>query len=490
MEEENLKKKTVRALSWSFVDKFGQQIIYFATGIVLARSLSGADYGLVGMLAIFVALSSVLLDSGFGGYFMKKQNATQTDYNALFYFNVFISTGLYIILFFSAPLIASFYNEPQLVWLARILFLSILFNSFNLIQNLLLTKHLQIGHLARINFVALAMSSAVATALAISGYGVWALVAQTLLLSIFKTLLLWFTNSWRPSWGFSTQPLKEAFSFSSHLFMSGLINAVFNNIYSVVIGKFYNKMELGIYQQGNKYQDIPVSLISNTFRTIALPLFSNVNTDNERLIRVLTKTLQSMAFVLFPVVFLLCVIAEPFIIGLIGERWFASVPIFRILLISGLFSGFAQLFNELLISKGKSRTFLRVEIIKRFFLIAMIAFTFRLGIETLAWGWVAYSLVNLLFSGYFGCKILNYRFSSFFKSLLPYFSIAVMAAAGSWSLSLISINDYVRMGLQIFLFGIIYGSASWYFELEIGKEAKQSLVRLKKLYIKKTGLKK
>lgn len=331
MEEENLKKKTVRALSWSFVDKFGQQIIYFATGIVLARSLSGADYGLVSMLAIFVALSSVLLDSGFGGYFMKKQNATQTDYNALFYFNVFISTGLYIILFFSAPLIASFYNEPQLVWLARILFLSILFNSFNLIQNLLLTKHLQIGHLARINFVALAMSSAVATALAISGYGVWALVAQTLLLSIFKTLLLWFTNSWRPSWGFSTQPLKEAFSFSSHLFMSGLINAVFNNIYSVVIGKFYNKMELGIYQQGNKYQDIPVSLISNTFRTIALPLFSNVNTDNERLIRVLTKTLQSMAFVLFPVVFLLCVIAEPFIIGLIGERWFASVPILSLI---------------------------------------------------------------------------------------------------------------------------------------------------------------
>ncbi len=477
MTEENLKDRTVKALGWSFVDKFGQQFIYLATGIVLARILSQADYGLVGMLAIFIALSNVLLDSGFGGALIKKQDATQADFNAVFYFNVFVSVVLYLVLFFSAPLIAEFFGEPQLVVLSRVLFLTILFNAFNFIQTIQLTKHLHFNRLAKINFAALFLSSAVAMILAICGMGVWALVSQTLLLALFKSLLLWMFNRWRPSWGFSMQPLREAFAFSSHMLASGLINVIFNNIYSVIIGKVYNKVELGYYQQANKYQDIPVSLISNTFRTVALPVFSNVNSDNERLGRVLQKTNKSIAFVLFPVLLGLFVIAEPLLVGMIGEKWLPSVSIFRILLLSGLFSVFAQVFNELLVAKGKSRTYLRVEIAKKSFLVLAILCTFQWGVHALAWGWVAYSFFAMLLSGYYACRIISYRFRAFFISISPYLMLALGMALVAGVFYFAEMNMYLRMAIQIPCAALFYGGGCLFFRLEMSNEVTQLVQR-------------
>ncbi|MEG1585482.1 MAG: lipopolysaccharide biosynthesis protein [Bacteroidales bacterium] len=479
MTADNLKHKTVKALAWNFADKFGQQAVYLIAGIVLARILTQADYGLTGMLAIFIALSNVLLDSGFGGSLIKNQHATQQDYNAIFYFNIFISVVLYALLFLCAPLIARFYNEPQLILLARVLFLTIIFNAFNLIQSIILTKKLQFNQMAKINFLALAFSSGVAVVLAIAGYGVWALIAQTLLLSLLKSILLWTLNPWRPSGGFAFAPLKEAFSFSSRMLLSGIINVIFNNIYSVIIGKYFNKIELGYYQQANKFTDIPVSLISNTFRTVALPVFSNVNSDNERLARVLQKTNKSIAFVLFPVIFGLEVIAEPLLIGLIGEKWLSSVPIFRILLLSGIFSVFSLIFNELLVSKGKSRTYLRVELVRKIVLVAAIMATFRLGVNGLAAGWVFYSFTGMLLGGYFACRIISYPFGNFFKSIAPYFLIAAAMGALIWSLYWMEWNIYLTMVLQIISGVLIYGAGCLLFRLEMGKEVLHLLGKLK-----------
>lgn len=480
MSEETLKNKTVKALAWNFVDKFGQQIVYMVTGIVLARILSQSDYGLTGMLAIFIALSNVLLDSGFGGALIKKQDTTQADYNAVFYFNVFTSIVLYALLFWGAPLIARYFEEPQLVLLSRVLFLSILFNAFNLIQTIILTKTLRFSQLAKLNFLALVLSSLCAVALAVKGLGVWALVAQTVMLSVFKSLLLWAFNPWRPSFGFSMAPLKEAFSFSSRMLLTGLINAAFNNIYSVIIGKSYNKVELGYYQLANKYQDIPVSLITNTFRTVALPVFSNVNTDNERLGRVLQKTNKSIAFILFPVVLGLCVIAEPLLLGLIGEKWLPSVPLFRILLLSGLFSVFAQVFNELFVAKGKSRTYLRVEIAKKVFLVLAIAATFRYGVSGLAAGWVAYSFAAMMMSGYYACRIITYPFFRFFRSVAPYLTLALGMAAVGYTFRWVEMNMFLRMGIQIVACGLFYAGGCVLFRLEISNEISQLLGKLKR----------
>lgn len=480
MTEENLKNRTIRALVWSFVDKFGQQIVYLVTGIVLARILSQADYGLTGMLALFIALSNVLLDSGFGGALIKKQQATHQDYNAVFYFNVFVSFALYLLLYVCAPYIATFYQEPQLTMLARILFLTVVFNAFNFIQTILLTKALRFNQLAKINFAALVLSSSIAVVLAMNNYGVWALVSQILLLSIFKSLLLWVFNSWRPSWGFSMKPLKEAFSFSSRMLLSGIINVVFNNIYSVIIGKSYNKIELGYYQQATKFQDIPVSLISSTFRTVVLPVFSNANTDNERLGRILQKTNKSISFILFPVVCGLCVIAQPLLVGLIGEKWLPSVEIFRILLLGGLFTVFAQVFNELLVAKGKSRTYLRVEIAKKVFLTIAIVCTYSYGVQGLAIGWVVYSFVALLLSGYFACRIISYRLIAFFYSVLPYLLLSGCMAVLISIFNFLEINTYLIMAIQITAGVLIYLFGCIVLKLEIGGEVLQLLRQTKK----------
>lgn len=477
MSEENLKHKTIKALLWSFADKFGQQIVYLLSGIVLARILSQSDFGLTGMLAIFIALSNVLLDSGFGGALIKKQDATQADYNSVFYFNVITSVALYLLLFFTAPLIARFYDRPELVLLSRVLFLSILFNAFNLIQTLLLTKHLHFNQLAKLNLIALFCSSLAAVVVAIMGGGVWALVTQTVALAGFKSILLWVFNTWRPSIGFSLQPLKEVFSFSSRMLLSGIINAVFNNIYSVIIGKAYNTVALGYYTVANKYQDIPVSLISNTFRTVALPVFSNVNNDDERLQRVLQKTVKSIAVVLFPVILGLCLIARPLLIGLIGEKWSDSVPLFQILLLSGLFVVFTQVFSELFIAKGSSRTYLWVEIAKKAFLVLAIIFTYQYEIVGLACGWVIYSFCSMLLSGFFACRMIGYRYYRFFWAIAPYLVIAVAMALVGYSFEWIEMNEYLRMVTQMVVCAVFYGGVCLLLNLEMGNEIKRLLKR-------------
>lgn len=467
---ETLKDKTIKGLAWSFIDKFGSQAVYLVSGIIIARILTQADYGLTGMLAIFVALSNVLLDSGFGGALIKKRDAAQTDFNAVFYFNVVTAVILYILLFFAAPLVARFYEEPQLVLLSRVLFLTILFNSLNLIQSVILTKTLRLGQLAKLNFTALLLSSIVAVILAIRGYGVWALVAQTVLLSAFKSLLFWLFNPWRPTWEFSMKPLKESFGFSSRMLLSGIINVIFNNIYTVIIGKGYNKVELGYYQLANKYQDIPVSIISNTFRTVSLPVFANVNNDDERLRRVLTKINKSIGFVVFPVLLGIIVVAEPLLVGLVGDKWLPSVDIFRILLVSGMFSVFTNVFGELFIAKGKSGIYLKLEIIKKIFLVVAIVCTYRYGVIGLAIGWAAYSFISMIISSWYAFRTIKYPVHLFYISIAPYLILALIMAGVVYSFEYISMNEYLRMGIQIITGALFYAGGCLVLKLEMTGE--------------------
>lgn len=480
MSTDNLKQKTFQALIWSFADKFGQQFIYLISGVILARLLSQADYGLLGMLAIFIPLSNVLLDSGFGSAIVKNKDANHDDFNAVFYFNMFVSVALYGILYVCAPLIARFFEEPELVLLSRVLFLTILFNAFSLIQNLLLTKELRFGQQAKANTISLLLSSAVAVGLAFKGYGVWALVWQTVLLSIFKTLLLWGMNPWRPTLGFKMQPLRDAFAFSSRMLVSGIINVIFNNIYSVIIGKAFNKVELGYYQQAYKYNEIPTTLITNTFRTVALPVFANVHSDHERLARVLRKTNQSIAFILFPVLFGLIVIAKPLLVGLIGEKWLPSVPIFQILLISGFFSVFSYIFNELLVAKGKSRTYLRIEIARKVVLVLAIIATFHWGVKGLALGWAIYSCAGLLLSGFFACRVIDTPFRGFFVAVAPYFILSSGMAAIITLMERFGWSSLATMFVQIPTGAVIYAVGTYLFRLEMGDEVKSILNKFKR----------
>lgn len=470
MNETSLKQRTITALIWSFIDKFGQQIIYLLSGIILARIVDVADFGLVAKLAIFTALSNLLIESGLGGALIKKQNVTDRDYVSVFYFNIGVSIIFYIILFFAAPAISAFYDEPQLTTLSRVLFLAIIFNAFSFIQSNIFVKHIKFQVLARINVTALLASSVVSILLAMYGFGVWALISQTLCLAFFRSLFLWILSSWRPNVRFSVEPLKEFFSFSSKVLLTGTLNTFFNNIYTVIIGKCFNTVQLGYYYQANKYQEIPNALISNTFRTVTLPVFSDVNTDEERLKRVLRKTQKTIAFISFPIYLGLIVVARPLIVVLIKEKWLPAVDFLQLLLLAALFTTLSAVYNELMLAKGRSGMYLRLEIIKKAFLVIGIVISIGFGVKALVAAWVVYALFSFVLSAVVAGKIVSYSLTELLKDITPYAIIALLMSALTYLFSYLPLNNILLLLIQATFGGIFYIVMCKVFKLEIWQE--------------------
>lgn len=468
--EKTLKEKTTSALIWSFIDKFGQQIIYLATGVVLARILFPEDYGLVGALALFTAISTTLVGSGYSRALMNKPVFSQEELDTVFYYNIAVGLFLYLLLFFCAPLISAFFGKPILTPLSRVLFLTIIFTSLSNVQEFILTKRMDLSSITKANIFSLFPASVFAMTAAILGYGVWALVIQTLLMSFLKTIFYWKYGKWSPTRSFHYKILKNLFPFSSGVLMMNLINTVFNNIYSLLIGRIYSTGQLGIYTQGSKYQDIPTGLIYNTFRTVSTPLLSSLNEDNERLKRVLSKLIKTIALICFPVLFGMILIAKPLILALITEKWLDSVPILQILCLSGIFTTLNNVLQESILAKGKSRQLLIVEILKKGILVLLILLTINQGIVGLAWGWAASSFFTLLVSLFLSNRIIGYSLIDLIKDCFPYFLISSVLCAVAWLISKSIENNIMFLGFCIGFVGILYILSCKIFRLEVADE--------------------
>lgn len=479
--EENLKKKTTKALVWSSADKLGQQLFYLVAGIILARQLSPTDYGKVGVLTIFIALSGILIDSGFSSALIRKKEATQADYSTVFYLNIAISCLLYGLLYAAAPWIADFFNEPDLTAICRVLFLVIPMNALSLIQQTLLFKHFKLSVNARVNLWALGLASIAAVVMAYCGMGVWALVTQTLGLAALRALFFWLFNDWRPQWVFRMESLREFFGYSSNLVVSGIINNVFNKIYPIIIGKFYGMTQTGYYTQADKYQDIASSLISNIFRSVAFPVFSTVQDDLPRLNRICRKNVKAIAFFIFPIMLLMIVVSYPFILLVLKAQWLPSVPYFRLLCLSGICSPFIILFYDLFNSLGYSRLNLFIEIGKKSYLFLGIALFYSSGIMSLIVWWVSYSLLSLVAGIFFARRFIYYGYRAYLKDIFPYLSLALAAAAISAGVYLLLPGDVWRLCIVPVVYGIVYLSGAYLLKLEMWQESMSMLkTRLQK----------
>jgi len=468
--EENLKRKMTKALVWSTADKLGQQLFYLVAGIILARQLSPEDYGKVGVLTIFIALSGILIDSGFSSALIRKKEATQADYSTVFYVNVAISCVLYGLLYAAAPYIAVFFKVPDLIYICRILFLVIPLNALSLIQQTLLLKHFKLSVSARVNLWSLGIASVVAIAMAYGGMGVWSLVAQTLGLSFFRAVFFWVFNDWRPRWIFRMASLREFFGYSSNLVVSGIINNVFNKIYPIIIGKFYGMTQTGYYTQADKYQDIASSLISNIFRSVAFPVFSKVQDDLQRLKRICRKNVRAIAFFIFPIMLLMVVVSYPLISILLKEQWVPSVPYFRLLCFSGICSPFIILFFDLFNSLGYSRLNLQLEIGKKIYLFAGIALFYSSGILWLIGWWISYSVLSLAASIFFARRFLGYGFGEYVKDIFPYFILALASAILSCGVYLLLPSDLWRLCLVPVVYVVLYLGGAYMLKLEMLQE--------------------
>lgn len=464
--EKTLKDKTVTALIWSFVDKFGQQLIYFSIGIYLARTLNQEDYGLRGSLIFFNAVSTILIGSGYGRALLNQKKLDENALNTIFYYNIFIGAILYTILFFCAPYISIFMKEPRLVSLSRVLFLNIIFTALLNIHDIILIKKMQLNKLAKVNIFSLIPASIITIILAYNGLGVWVLIFQTVLFTFFKLLWYIYYTKWKPKLIFKIEILRKMFPFSSRVLFMNLINQIFNNIYYLIIGRAFNMTSLGYFYQANKYQDIPTGLVNNTFHFVAMPLLSEVNDNPARLKRIQGKLIKTIAFLCFPMLFGMITIAKPMFIVLITEKWLDSVPLFQILCFSSVFMIFSNLIQESILSKGKSRSLMYVELLKKATLIALIFITIKFNTIGLAIGWAISWFISLILILYLSKKIVGYSYIQFFKDCFPYFFIAAILCGISYFICIFIKSNVITLIFSISFIGILYIASCYIFKLE------------------------
>jgi O-antigen/teichoic acid export membrane protein len=414
-----LKQKTINGMVWSVSERISLQVMHMLISIILARLLDPSEFGLLGMLAIFTSIAQSVLDSGFGSALIQKKDATQTDSSSIFYFNLLIGIFLASIFFFSAPLIANFYQQPILKPITRVLSLNMIINAFSLVQLSILRKKMEFKNHFIVSMIAVLFSGVAGILAAYNGLGVWSLVIQTLSHSIAQAITLWILSKWRPVGHFSLESLKTMFSFGSRLLVAGIIETVFKNLYQTFIGKVYSPSDVGYYSRASTMESAASVATSMALGTVVFSAFSPYQDDDTTLRKVHSKTIKMSMFVLMPVMIGLIAIAEPLFLFLLTEKWADSIPYFQLLCVIGLlFPIVVQNYNLLRI-KGRTDLHLRLEIFKYIITVIAIASTYKHGIIALIYGQITVAVISHFVVSYFVGRLVDYTLFDQLKALFP-----------------------------------------------------------------------
>ena len=419
-----LKQKTISGTIWSFIDSFSNQGIQFIAGIVLARILSPTEFGLIGMLTIFIALSQSFIDSGFTNALIRKQDCTQTDYSTVFYFNFLAGIIFYLLLFFFASSISVFFNEPQLKLLLQVLGLGLILNALGIIQRTILTKNINFKLQTRVSIVSSTLSALIAISMALNGYGVWSLVALTLSRFGFNSLFLWIWTKWRPSFIFSKESFKELFSFGNKLLISGLIDTAYRNIYYLIIGKYFLAAELGYYTRADQFQALPSQQLTGIFGRVSYPILSTIQDDVKKLKTAYKQIMKSTMLITFILMLGMAAIAKPMILTLVGEKWLPSVIYLQMLCFVGMFYPLHALNLNMLKVQGRSDLFLRLEIIKTVLAVPAIIIGILYGIKIMILGMLINTIIAYYLNSYWSGKFIGYSSFEQIKDIFPSFLLA------------------------------------------------------------------
>jgi len=420
----NLKQKTISGFTWSFIESIIGQGITFFVGIILARLLSPQEFGLIGMLTIFIALSQLLTDSGFSHALIRKQNCTQQDYSTVFYFNIVLGISLYVLLFLAANTISIFFREPILKPLIRVIGLAIIINSFTIIQNTLLTKQINFKLQAKISVVSFFISGIISIYMAYTGWGVWSLVALTLFKHSINSVLLWFWNKWKPLWCFSKKSFVELFSFSGKLFVTQLIDALYRNLYYVIIGKYFSAAELGYYTRAEQFQSLPSVNLQGIIGRVSYPVLATMQNDTPRLRDTYKKLIRSTMLITFVLMLGMAASAKPMILSLVGEKWEPCIMYLQLLCFVGIFYPLSALNLNILYVKGRSDLALRIEIIKKVLFVPVFVLAVMWGIKIMILSMIILSLISSFINSYWSGRLIGYSFFEQIKDIIPSFLIA------------------------------------------------------------------
>lgn len=438
----NLAKKTVSGLKWSAAERVATQIIQLIIMIILGRMLGPEAFGLVGLLAVFISISQVFVDSGFSSALIRKQDVNESDFATTFYFNIFISFLLYFFLFFLAPVISDFYSQPELVQLTRVLSLTIIFNAFSVVQKARLTINIDFKTQANASLLSVIFSATVAYFVAYFGFGVWSLVFQTLSFSIANVILLNMLDFWYPKCGFSRASFKNLFSFSSRLLVSSVINTLYENIYKIIIGKYFSVEQVGIFTQSRLLSSTPANTLAGIVARVTYPMQSKLQESDNKLTEIYLLSLRMSCLLIFPLQFGLALIAKPLVLLLLGEEWEDVASLMSILCLGSILLPVHSANLNMLQVKGRSDLFLRLEIIKKIIFTAMLILTVPLGMTAICIGIAVQSYLVLAVNTFYTGKVSGVSIKIQFKVLFRIYMVALFCTilGGFW---VMFFDDYI-----------------------------------------------
>ena len=431
-DNQTLKEKTAQGLFWGLFSSGGTQLLNLIIGIFLARLLSPGEYGIVGMIAIFTLIAGNLQDSGFGVALINVKDIKHNDYNSVFWFNICVSALLYVVLFLLAPVIAAFYHQPCLTTLSRFVFLSFIFSALGIVPNAILSRELRVKEKAIISVVALAVSGAVGVTMAWRGFSYWSLAVQQVLYNVITCAGRYFCARWVPSFSFDFSPVKRMFTFSYKVLITNVLNTINNNVLTVIFGRLFPAKDVGNYYQANKWNMMANQLVSNTIVQVAQPVLTRVNEECERQRRVFGKMLRFTAFMSFPVMFGLALVAPQFIILAIGHQWEQSIPLLQILCVGGAFLPLYTVYQNLFLSQGKSDTYMWLCIGQIIIGIVAVLACRPLGFTAMVIAFAVINVVWLFAWQVFASKLIGYSLLSMLRDLLPFMLIALVVMGFTW----------------------------------------------------------
>lgn len=479
----SVKQETLSGVKWSAIERFSVQGIQFLLGILMARLLTPSDFGAVAMLGVFIAVSNSFIDSGFGNALIRKLDRSDVDFSTVFYFNIVVSVFCYILLFLLAPWVANFYEMPILCSVLRVQAISLVLNSLCVIQTTKLTIDIDFKGIAKRSFYSAIISGIVGVILAYCGFGIWALVLQSVLATAVNVIFLWSYSKWRPFFVFSWDSFNELFSFGSKLLIAGLLNTIYNNLNPLIIGKYFSAQDLGFYNRGTHFARFPSSNIHDVFQRVTFPVMAKIQDDDEQLIRVYRKYIRFTCMVIFFLCTLLAVLGKPLIIIILGDKWTEAILYLQIYCFAAMFSHLNPINTSLLKVKGRSGLLLHLELWKKSISTLILFASIPFGVIGICVSKVIYCQIAILFNTYYTGKHFNFGYIKQVKDYIGYFFYSVIACLPTF----LVVYLYSSYAIHI-VFGVITAPLLYWFLLRKDNLMQELLIIIRNKIIKKHAI--
>lgn len=455
MGNESLKNKTIKGTAWSAAEAFLGQGVTFVVGIILARLLTPDEYGLIGICVIFNTVLNGIIDSGFSNALIRKKDCTDEDYNTMFLMNMAISIVLYVLLFFSTPLVALFFGRSELTALLRVASMVLVFNALSIVQVTILTKRIDFKTKTKASIVSAVVSGAIGIVMAYLGYGVWALVGQMVSKSLLYSVSLWMLNKWCPSVAFSKSSFKYMWGFGWKMLVSGLLNNIWRQLYQVVVGKFYSPATLGHYTRAKEYATIFSGNITSIVERVSYPVLSEIQDDQTRMIAAYRKVIKTTMFVTCICMLGIASISDPMIYCLIGPQWHQAATFLPLICISMMLYPLHAINLNMLKVLGRSDIFLYLEILKKVIAIIPICLGIFVDIYWMLVASIIVGIIDFFLNSYYTGRKLGYSSWMQIKDVAPSFAISLVVAASVYFLKYLSLSYWIILPIQLLVGAIV-----------------------------------